>query len=547
MNKLLFFVACLITYGSLYPFGFNIAVVDSARLQLFIGNWGGLTNTSDTLSNIALFIPFGIVGMLAFTTLYSSRRFFLVMALSFVLGLILQALQLLIPQRIPAIYDVIWNLAGTAVGAFSSMFVARYIPDKLKQQWLSVPVLLIGCWLAYRLMPFIPSIDWQLLKTSLKPLLLQPVFSIVDSIREMTGWLVVAFIWPKSFMPRLGKYHIGILILPVFILEIIIVDNVLTLSDVTGALLAVVIWWGVLARSRNKDVVIVLLLLMTLVLQGFSPFTLKDNYASFSWIPFSGFLTGSMLVNSKVLFGKLFLYGSLIWIISKNNIVSIVPATVFMAFWLSLIEIGQIFVSNHTSEITDPVVAIIIGIGMYSYLKHSHPVREKVIQQKIDDHLGTQKGSEHTSINKLSEYGYKIHPYPSVRVTVILSLIGIIIPTIAMYVFVKMPGIPYNVQELFRGDLLSMAIFSLAILWIGISGAIVGNRISFSPRPYIALPTLVFSAGLLSYILISVSVTSESIADIVGSSNIVWQVEEIKGYGETLVLPCSQYLTGPKV
>jgi hypothetical protein len=58
MNKLLFFVAFLISYGSLYPFSFDIAAIDSDRLQLFIGNWDGLTKTGNTLSNIALFVPF---------------------------------------------------------------------------------------------------------------------------------------------------------------------------------------------------------------------------------------------------------------------------------------------------------------------------------------------------------------------------------------------------------------------------------------------------------------------------------------------------------
>ena len=62
------------------------------------------------------------------------------------------------------------------------------------------------------------------------------------------------------------------------------------------------------------------LLAAALVLRGLSPFEPRPEPQAFQWIPFGGFLDGSMLVNSQSLFEKTFLYGALVWLVREAGL-----------------------------------------------------------------------------------------------------------------------------------------------------------------------------------------------------------------------------------
>lgn len=104
-----------------------------------------------------------------------------------------------------------------------------------------------------------------------------------------------------------------------------------------------------------------------------------------------------------------------------------------------------------------------------------------------------------------------------------LGMVGI---SAGIYSILRFPDMPYNIRELFLGDgsLIHTAVFSLAILWIGISSSLIGFQIARSKVPYLSMPALLALSGVISLLLLYGSVTSESISDIVGSSNIYWFV-----------------------
>src|SRR5690606_14136825 len=60
----------------------------------------------------------------------------------------------------------------------------------------------------------------------------------------------------------------------------------------------------------------------------------------------------------------------------------------------------------------------------------------------------------------------------------------------------------------------------------------ISSRILSSVRPFISLPGWVFTASLISLGLLSISVTQESITDIVGSNNLYWLVTNKDIWGE---------------
>ncbi|MCK4622626.1 MAG: hypothetical protein KAT62_10500 [Desulfuromonadales bacterium] len=113
----------------------------------------------------------------------------------------------------------------------------------------------------------------------------------------------------------------------------------------------------------------------------------------------------------------------------------------------------------------------------------------------------------------------------------ILGIAGI---SVCIYTMLNFPGVPYNIRELFlgKGSLIHIALFSLAILWIGMSSVIIGQRVSINKCPYFSLPILVFLSGIISLVFLNFSVTEESISDIVGSSNIYWFVVNKRIWGE---------------
>lgn len=56
MGLLLFLVACLITYGSLYPFEFSQDGVNQAAIDAFLASWSVPSSRGDILGNVVLFI-----------------------------------------------------------------------------------------------------------------------------------------------------------------------------------------------------------------------------------------------------------------------------------------------------------------------------------------------------------------------------------------------------------------------------------------------------------------------------------------------------------
>jgi hypothetical protein len=90
------------------------------------------------------------------------------------------------------------------------------------------------------------------------------------------------------------------------------------------------------------------------------PFEWLMHYHSFSFVPFSGFLSGSIEQNFLNLFLKVFLYGGLLKILWD---IPLKPFSALMAagFIVGGIEFMQIFMSvGHTPEITDPLLVVII-------------------------------------------------------------------------------------------------------------------------------------------------------------------------------------------
>jgi len=102
----------------------------------------------------------------------------------------------------------------------------------------------------------------------------------------------------------------------------------------------------------------------------------------------------------------------------------------------------------------------------------------------------------------------------------LLLVVAAIVTTIK--VVLSLPGIPYNVSELFldNASWLALVFFALGLVWIGAGAMLVASVVRASRRPYVVLPIALVIATLISKMLISRGATYESLDDILGTNNV---------------------------
>lgn len=350
MKYLFLLAVVLIGYGSLYPFDFGER--KPARMLLDASPM----SRGDLLQNIALFLPFGYLGMVAWSGPRRPLRFAALVAAAAVYGAALQVIQLWLPTRDPALRDALPNIGGAAVGALVGSIPFLDV-RRLRAGTRAAPWVLIGFWLAYRLSPLVPSIDLQEWKDSVKPLLQWSPFPWQGAFHDAAAWLGVACLWAAAPAGRFTVRWLWALALVTLGLEVVAVENVLSPGNVVGAALGI----GLGALLARRPAPAALLLAAAIVLNGLQPFEWRAQAGRFEWVPFGGFLQGSMLINAQSLFEKAFFYGTLVWLAREAG-PRLAVAAGGTALLLGGIEALQTRFSAHTPEITDPLLALLAAL-----------------------------------------------------------------------------------------------------------------------------------------------------------------------------------------
>lgn len=528
MRKIFIFFISIIIYGSLFPFSFSIDGGFTERWTTFLFSFHPFTSLGDILGNIVLFIPFGYLGLATLTASGTGRpRLRKILLYGLLLAILIQVLQVYIPSRSPSIADVYWNGLGIILGIGGALFIRKRFPQTDLSNVMNIPLILAAFWLLFQLFPFVPTVDFQEIKNSIKPLVLAPVFKWDDWLTAFTGWLIFAF-FTKDFFHDIRS---GRLILPLVAfmslpVRLFIMDNHIDLSDAMAILTAMLVW-PILVKSRfNLTKSLTCLLAVTIVVNGLASLDFSWSASRFSWIPFSGFLEGSLFNNTRALFFKIFLYGSLIWMTRIAW-----PYLRLRSLWIFLlilvIEIIQIYMASHSAEITDPLIILLLA---------------SVIRPERDNFSANKKTPEARAADSgPPDSGKKS------RKDLVLFLGTVAFITIMMSIIIKLPGVPYNVRELFRLDGLFIAIipFAVFILWFGMSVPLISKRMLEIPdRHFIRFPLWVMAAGLVSFFLLKVSVTEEALQDIVGAPTIYRHVTFRNMWGD-FGFTLSSYISFP--
>ena len=372
-------ITVIIIYGSLFPFNFQANDLNWSIFNLFLQSWNDRSSWGDLLSNIALFVPFGVAGILSTRKLrFPFLNVLLVFASGFILAVILQFIQLYLPGRIAALNDVIWNILGLTIGIFFAFIANKYIL-KLQIELRVIPLIplvLLGVWCAYRLVPFVPTIDFQVIKDSLKPLLIQPEISLSDVFINTVSWMLAGHFLRYLTETKDTLSKLGLFMAILFCLEILIVENDVTASNIMGALIALIVFAKLVDRAKEMVTILAVFLPISIILLGLAPFDLRSEINTFNWFPFYGFFGGSMYHNILALFQKIFLYSGLIFLFYELGFTWL-RAAIYTGLLLLLIEISQIYFSGHSPEITDPLLALLLAFGMVE-LDRLAPVSSKI-------------------------------------------------------------------------------------------------------------------------------------------------------------------------
>lgn len=398
MRTLWYLFIALVTLGSIYPFNFTTAEISGTAISEFLGSCCGRPGRGDTVANIILFMPVGFTGMLGvWLDRPVRRRMFLVFFWGALVALFLQVLQLFLPSRDENLQDVLWNAIGILAGAAVAIQINRLalVTRNSRDAIDALPIVLVGTWLVYRLMPFVPSIDWQLIKDSVKPIFNEPV-SYVGWLGDAAAWSIVAFLLYDSQKSRALARHFVFLVAAVVLLEIFIVANSVSLTTILGAMTAVLAWQFFLRGHKLAVPVLIAALVASLSLSGLYPFSLRLSAADFNWLPFGGYLGGSMFINAQSAAEKVFLYGSLVYLLWETRLGR--KASVAAAFMLVfLIENAQTFFLGHTPEITDPLLVLFAAFSMIAlerYADRASSLHTDFVRQKSGAAEGQRKDSD---------------------------------------------------------------------------------------------------------------------------------------------------------
>ncbi|MGK7871701.1 VanZ family protein, partial [Falsiroseomonas sp. E2-1-a20] len=219
-----------IVYGSLYPFRFRPLPEGQKLLDAVLAALarrpGG---RGDVAANLVLYAPLGFALCFALAARLRAGLATLLAALACaLLSAGMEISQLHVAGRSSSGFDLMLNALGGGIGAAAGALVARsaWRPRGVALAPIEpLAALLLICWLAYRLYPYIPSIDLGEWRQSLAPLIRAPLLDPWRGLRLCLLWLVTARLLGAAW-PRLGgALPFAALVLGTLALAVPIVDR----------------------------------------------------------------------------------------------------------------------------------------------------------------------------------------------------------------------------------------------------------------------------------------------------------------------------------
>ncbi len=370
MKRLTALVVALITYGSLWPFDYVPHATSWADLRYILFDWPAHLSVISSVSNVILFVPLGV--LIPGVAKRFAGRFLLFWA-SVVFAWALQYAQFWFPVRTPDMSAAVFNVLGLGLGlclhssASAVLTRLRPVAREFPEFW-QIPTALMACWILYRWFPLMPSLDVQNVKDALKPLFRTPHFDWVAFLHDAVAWLVFLRLSRYSAAAKWNRHALALACVAVVLAEPAFEGKLLSWVNVAGVLAAVVAR-PVFYRGKASLLLLVSLQFLSLCLSELQPFSFTAH-AQFLWLPFSGMMQGSVLVDLGALIEKTYVYGSLLFLLRYYGL-HWKPVTFAVSFLLFGLEWLQQYLPGKVPESTDAVLAVILGFAIHAYLQQS--------------------------------------------------------------------------------------------------------------------------------------------------------------------------------
>jgi VanZ family protein len=366
-RALLLLCAAAIAYGSLHPFRFTAPASFDMAWSAFLADGRLWTSRGDVVGNIALFVPLGALALAALPRRGAVAWTLLLLA-AVAFAFVVQVLQIWFPPREPSLADVLWNGLGSLVGMAMAALALERFGGKRVRLGDGAPVaafLLLG-WLLTQLFPFLPSLDWQMVKDKLKPLLADPAWSGTAMLFTMARVLAAGcLLQALSRSAASATARLALLLGALLVGKLLVVGQSLGLSMLLG-FGGGWIAWALLSRWAEQQLHLLAFafLLIAFTLVNLMPFELRDIAAVFHWVPFDALLHGSMVVNSWALVESVFIYCTLLWLVAQDG--GRVPgSSVVLAVWVGGLEAAQVWIEGRTGDITAPLLVLLSGFVVH--------------------------------------------------------------------------------------------------------------------------------------------------------------------------------------
>ncbi len=366
-------VIALIVHGSLYPYEFLVPPGTPSPVATLLHSWATPPSSyGDLIANLLLYVPFGFFGTWALRAEKSTQLLVVILA-----GLLLctgiELAQFYDAGRVTNMSDVYLNTSGTVLGVIAAVLLRSWsshpVPKDIATQ--PIPVMLLVAMLGYHLFPYVPTIDLHKYWHSLRPLIVTPSLSPGDILRYTALWLTTCWLVGKIVGFNRSRVLSPLLMTFVFACKIVIESLVLSLPELLGAGFALALWLVVGGRQVGSTRLAAAMLSGSIVVGRLESFHFESTARDFGWLPFRSFMDGSLSVNTATFLEKFFLYGSLIWLSTKAGL-PLRLATLAVALVLFITSVAEVYLPGRSAEITDAVMALMIGLIMAPMRTRAH-------------------------------------------------------------------------------------------------------------------------------------------------------------------------------
>ncbi len=339
-------------------------------------SWGGSFSRrglNDIVVNLVLYIPLGMPAYLVF------RKSCIPLAgiwgpvlLGGVLSASMEMTQLFVPGRDCSALDLLNNVISSVLGVIAGVIFERIAgpehPDFLALTFVNrrpadrSALALLFCWIGALLFPLFPVLWLSVLRHKLVVLVHAPLFEAIPLISAALCWFAGG-----RLMDAAGFRHIRLSLAILLLLvpaQILVVTRQPQPAEFLGAAVGVLVFYGCRAWPGMAKLAGWTFLGM-LVLRGLSPFYLLAKPLEFMSIPFGASLATGWQPGIRVLLEKTFYYGVAIWLLRAGGM-RMRNATALVALVLGAVEAAQRYLPGRTPEITDPVMAVLIGSALWA-------------------------------------------------------------------------------------------------------------------------------------------------------------------------------------